>query len=112
MLAQLLGRAAHEECLKDINCSLFAVLQLSASILGAGRHADMLGNKKNLEAKHEKIIKDLLRLGDNRRCVDCDSIVSMVPMIGLSNVDSAFIVLLLFKTVCSSAGTAIRCINF
>ena len=31
---------------------------------------------RNLEAKHEKILKELSRVAANRRCVDCDNIVS------------------------------------
>lgn len=31
--------------------------------------------QKSLEAKNEKILKELSRVDANRRCVDCDNIV-------------------------------------
>lgn len=33
-----------------------------------------MGNR-NLDAKHEKILKALLRLPDNRKCAVCDTLV-------------------------------------
>lgn len=36
-------------------------------------HARAMGSR--LDAKQEKKIKELLRLPDNRRCVNCDSLV-------------------------------------
>lgn len=36
-------------------------------------HRDAMGSRQ--DAKQEKIIKELLRLPDNRRCVNCDSLV-------------------------------------
>lgn len=40
--------------------------------------ADEMSSNLKLEAKHEKILKDLVKLPDNRRCADCDSLVSAV----------------------------------
>ena len=31
--------------------------------------------QKNLDAKHEKILKELTRVNANRRCADCDNMV-------------------------------------
>ena len=32
--------------------------------------------QRNLEAKHEKIVKELSRVAANRRCIDCDNMAS------------------------------------
>jgi hypothetical protein len=34
--------------------------------------------QKNLEAKNEKILKEISRVAANRRCVDCDNIVRII----------------------------------
>lgn len=34
--------------------------------------------QKSLEAKHDKILKELSRVAANRRCVDCDNIVRII----------------------------------
>ena len=36
---------------------------------------------KNLEAKHEKILKALLRLPENKRCAVCDTLVRLAKSI-------------------------------
>ena len=40
-----------------------------------GRSLSSMDSKARQEQRHDKILKELLRLPDNKRCFDCDGVV-------------------------------------
>lgn len=68
---------------------------------------------KNLDAKHEKILKALLRLPENKRCAVCDTLVRLAKLsiLQLQGVKLKNDAQLLTTRLCV-AGASIRCCQF
>jgi hypothetical protein len=64
---------------------------------------------RNLEAKHEKILKELSRVAANRKCVDCDNIVRNLNHLDLRLGDPLLLALAAYANACfsCSAGSAV-----